>query len=62
MVRHIIKDELPGTAPGTVRFVWLCGVEQDNVALSNTGGMSSDSTVLCQDCEKARDAEPDAAD
>lgn len=52
---HIHKEQLPGSVPGTWRFVFWCGKEQDNVALSPHGGMSSDTAPpTCPECEDAK--------
>ena len=61
MVMHLYREQLPGTAPGTWRFVHWCGIEEDNVALSPHGGMSSDNAPpKCPECAKAMEKDNDA--
>ena len=60
---HMRREQLPGSEPGTWRFVYWCGEEQDKVALSPHGGMSSNAAPpKCPDCEKSKVNTDDATD
>ena len=54
MVGHFIKEQSPGSAPGTCRYKYWCGIELDNVAPPSGNGVPSENVTSCPDCAEAK--------
>ena len=57
MVSHIVKQESKGSACGTVRYKYWCGLELDDVAPPRGSGVPSENVTPCPECAEAKAAD-----